>query len=53
MGIDPWRINTDNSKSKYYKEHPSQYYFVHHKYHTDWPGIEPKLKTGNRPKFDD
>jgi hypothetical protein len=32
----------DRGKPKYSDKNMSQYHFVHHKSHTDWPGIEPE-----------
>jgi hypothetical protein len=32
----------DRGKPKYSGKNLSQCHFVHHKYHMDWPGIEPE-----------
>jgi len=32
--------DTVRRKQKYSEKNLSQYYFVHNKYHMDWPGIE-------------
>jgi hypothetical protein len=29
--------------TKVFGENPPSFHFVHHKYHTTWPGIEPGL----------
>jgi hypothetical protein len=30
-------------KLKFSKKNPPHWHFVHHKFHTDWPGIKPRL----------
>ena len=42
MNLDHWWVDIDWGKPKLREENNlSQCHFVHHKFHIDWPGIEP------------
>jgi hypothetical protein len=49
--IDEWRSmghwwnDIDTGKLKYLQRNLSQCHLLHHKYHMDWPGIEPRPPT--------
>jgi hypothetical protein len=45
MSVENWWNDTDREKQKYWEINLLQYCFVHHKSHTDWPGIGP---TGDK-----
>ena len=57
MGMEHWWNGTDRGKLKYWDRNLSQCHRVHHKCHTDWPGIEsglPRLKLAtSRPYLTD
>jgi hypothetical protein len=40
MSVERCRSDADRENPKYRKKNLFQCYFVHHKSHTDWPGIE-------------
>jgi len=44
MSTEHWWHDTDSGKQKYWEENLSQYRFVHHKSHTDWPNIGHALQ---------
>jgi hypothetical protein len=38
--MEHWWNDTDNGKQKFCEKN-LPHYFVYHKFHSDWPGIEP------------
>jgi len=54
MSTEHWWNGTDRGKLKYWDINLSQCHCVHHKRHTDWPGIEPglpRLKPANSRSY--
>jgi len=45
MSVEYWWNDTDRGKLKSSKENLSQYYFVQHKSHMHWPGIERRVSA--------
>jgi hypothetical protein len=43
MSTEHWWNDNDGGKLKYSEKSPSQSHFVHHKYHMDWPTIQPVI----------
>jgi len=41
-GMENWWNDIDTGQSKYMEKDLFQCHFVHHKYHTNWPGDEPR-----------
>ena len=48
MSMDHWWNDTHGRKPKYLEINLSQWHFVHHKSHIDWPEVEP-LEASNYP----
>ena len=42
MSMEQWWNDSDRGKLKYLDDNLSQCHLVHHKFHTDWPRIEPR-----------
>jgi hypothetical protein len=41
MNMEHWWNDTVGRRLKYSKKNVPQYHFTHHKFHMDWPQIEP------------
>jgi hypothetical protein len=46
MNVEQWWNDTDRGKLKYSEKTLSECYFVHHKFHMDWPGTDPGPPQG-------
>jgi hypothetical protein len=40
--MENWWKDADRGRPKHWEKNQSQCYYVHHKLHMDWPGIEPR-----------
>lgn len=43
-----WK-NTERANRRFWEKNLSQYYFVQHKSHTSWFGMESEIETGDEP----
>jgi len=41
MSLDQWCKDSEREQLKYLEKNKSQCHFVHHKFHKDWPRIQP------------
>jgi hypothetical protein len=45
MRMEHWLNDSDKGKSKYSEKNLSQCHFLHQQSHTDWPGVEVRVKV--------